>query len=211
MVPPDSDRVPPAPPYSGAGSGSNALCRRGCHPLRPAFPGVFRYHVAVRVDRPTTPRAPRRPRFGLFPFRSPLLGESLLVFLSSAYLDVSVRRVRLPLSGMARLQRAGFPHSDIRGSRAVRASPRLFAACRVLRRLREPRHPPCALRYLSRTGACPAAFAARELMSILALLSFQSRAKSELFTPNCDCLSFHHVKDHRRPGAPKWRTRESNP
>ena len=27
---------------------------------------------------PTTPRAPRRPRFGLFPFRSPLLGESLL-------------------------------------------------------------------------------------------------------------------------------------
>ena len=52
---------------------------------------------------------------------------------------------------MARLQRAGFPHSDIRGSKAVRASPRLFAACRVLPRLREPRHPPCALWYLSRT------------------------------------------------------------
>ena len=51
---------------------------RGCHPLRPAFPGMFRYPDAVRVDRPTTPRAPRRPRFGLFPFRSPLLGESLL-------------------------------------------------------------------------------------------------------------------------------------
>ena len=51
---------------------------RGCHPLRPAFPGVFRYQRSVRVDRPTTPRAPRRPRFGLFPFRSPLLGESLL-------------------------------------------------------------------------------------------------------------------------------------
>ena len=51
---------------------------RGCHPLRPAFPDRFRYQDTVRVDRPTTPRAPRRPRFGLFPFRSPLLGESLL-------------------------------------------------------------------------------------------------------------------------------------
>ena len=30
------------------------------------------------IAGPTTPRAPRRPRFGLFPFRSPLLGESLL-------------------------------------------------------------------------------------------------------------------------------------
>ena len=51
---------------------------RGCHPLQPAFPGAFRYQDTVRVDRPTTPRAPRRPRFGLVPFRSPLLGESLL-------------------------------------------------------------------------------------------------------------------------------------
>lgn len=33
-------------------------------------------------------------RFGLFRVRSPLLTESLLVFFSSAYLDVSVRQVR---------------------------------------------------------------------------------------------------------------------
>ena len=39
----------------------------------------------------------------------------------------------------------GLPHSDTHGSGAVRASPWTFAACRVLRRLREPRHPPCAL------------------------------------------------------------------
>lgn len=32
-------------------------------------------------------------RFGLFRFRSPLLTESLLVFFSSSYLDVSVQRV----------------------------------------------------------------------------------------------------------------------
>ena len=40
---------------------------------------------------------------------------------------------------------AGLPHSDIRGSRGICPSPRLFAACHVLLRLREPRHPPCAL------------------------------------------------------------------
>ena len=48
---------------------------------------------------------------------------------------------------VARLQRAGFSHSDIRGSRVACTSPRLFAACHVLRRLWEPRHPPYALSY----------------------------------------------------------------
>jgi len=43
------------------------------------------------------------------------------------------------------LQHGGLPHSDIDGSRVVCTSPSLFAAYRVLRRLREPRHPPCAL------------------------------------------------------------------
>ena len=40
----------------------------------------------------------------------------------------------------------GLPHSEIRGSGDICSSPRLIAACHVLRRLREPRHPPCALR-----------------------------------------------------------------
>ena len=120
---------------------------------------------------PTTPRAPRRPRFGLVPFRSPLLGESLFVFLSSDYLDVSVRRVG-HLYRLAILAIAGLPHSGIRGSKAVRASPRLFAACRALLRLREPRHPPCALRYLSRTAPVPSPLADGGTLSILALVLF---------------------------------------
>ena len=65
-------------PTQGSVSVALAFRVRGCHPLWPAFPGVFPYASAVLADRPTTPRAPRRPRFGLFPFRSPLLGESLL-------------------------------------------------------------------------------------------------------------------------------------
>ena len=44
---------------------------------------------------------------------------------------------------------AGFPHSDISGSMAICASPKLFAACHVLRRLPVPRHSPCALSCLT--------------------------------------------------------------
>jgi hypothetical protein len=40
---------------------------------------------------------------------------------------------------------AGFPHSDIPGSKPACGSPRLFAACHVLLRLLAPRHPPYAL------------------------------------------------------------------
>ena len=40
---------------------------------------------------------------------------------------------------------AGFPHSDIHGSRPACGSPWLIAACYVLPRLSAPRHPPCAL------------------------------------------------------------------
>ena len=78
MVPPVSDRAPPTPPYSGYRLGWQPFRVRGCHPLRRAFPGGFRYRCFFHIACPTTPRAPRRPRFGLFPFRSPLLGESLL-------------------------------------------------------------------------------------------------------------------------------------
>ena len=82
--------------------------------------------------------------FGLFRVRSPLLAESLIVFFSSGYLDVSVPRVFSPC-GVLCLQHSGLPHSDIHGSIVVCTSPWLFAAYHVLRRLWEPRHSPYAL------------------------------------------------------------------
>ena len=45
---------------------------------------------------PTTPKLPKQLWFGLFPVRSPLLGESLIIFFSSGYLDVSVHQVGSP-------------------------------------------------------------------------------------------------------------------
>ena len=44
---------------------------------------------------------------------------------------------------------AGFPHSDIHGSKLVSSSPRLIAAYNVLHRLLVPRHPPYALSSLT--------------------------------------------------------------
>ena len=48
------------------------------------------------------------------------------------------------------LQTAGLSHSEILGSRVICTYPRLIAAYHVLHRLREPRHPPCALFYFLR-------------------------------------------------------------
>ena len=68
-------------------------------------------------------------------------------FLSSGYLDVSVRQVCL-CSLWIQLQIpqcGGFPHSDVFGSKIAPISPKLFAGCHVLHRLLVPRHPPDAL------------------------------------------------------------------
>ena len=50
---------------------------------------------------------------------------------------------------MTRYCRAGFPHSEIHGSKLMCSSPWLIAACHVLRRLLMPRHSPCALSSLT--------------------------------------------------------------
>ena len=47
--------------------------------------------------------------------------------------------------GAGSRSRGGLPHSDTPGSKPARGSPGLIAACRVLRRLLAPRHPPDAL------------------------------------------------------------------
>ena len=116
-------------------------------------PSLAGFPKAVLLVLPNHLRGPNprvhAPWFGLFRFRSPLLTESLVVFSSSGYLDVSVRRVpRIWLCihhMLAEGFSAGFPHSDISGSMGICPSPKLFAAYHVFRRLLVPRHPPYAL------------------------------------------------------------------
>ena len=70
-------------------------------------------------------------------------------FSSSGYLDVSVHRVPSVwlwiYHTVTEVFSAGFPHSDISGSKDICSSPKLFAAYHVFHRLLVPRHPPYAL------------------------------------------------------------------
>ena len=66
------------------------------------------------------------------------------------FTSLGLARTRLWIQrAVTRFYRAGFPHSDIHGSMPACGSPRLIAACHVLRRHLPPRHPPCALSSLT--------------------------------------------------------------
>ena len=102
----------------------------------------------LRYRGPTTPRAPKRSGFGLFPVRSPLLGESLLFSLPTGTKMFQFPAFAHFIRSVTILQIAGLSHSEILGSMVICTSPGLNAAYHVLHRLQEPRHPPYALSYL---------------------------------------------------------------
>ena len=81
MVAADSDRIPRVPPYSGAAPAADYLPVRGSHPLRLGFPADSG-SLSVILRAVLQPRTRLDGvRFGLFPFRSPLLGESMFLSL----------------------------------------------------------------------------------------------------------------------------------
>jgi len=104
--------------------------------------------LVTPLEGPTTPRW-KPPRFGLFPFRSPLLRKS--IFLSFP-------------AGTEMFQFSAFATRDLWiQSRSVRASrdhhlfdgfPGLIAVFRALQSLLTPRHPPCALCSLTTRIEC---------------------------------------------------------
>ena len=147
MVPADSRRIPRDPRYSGSRWGS----RSGVYRTFTVYGGTFQTLPlgTLLPDRgPTTPSMPRHARFGLFPVRSPLLGESLLFSLPAG-----TKMFQFPAlasstwSRMYVLHTYRLSHSEIPGSRVICTYPGLIAAYHVLHRLCEPRHPPCALFY----------------------------------------------------------------
>ena len=85
-------------------------------------------------------------RFGLFPFRSPLLREYTIVFFSSGYWDVSLPQVRSlhrRVHSLKTVWVSSFGDFRIKG---CYTPPRNFSQLRhVLHRLLQPRHPPYAL------------------------------------------------------------------
>ena len=107
------------------------------HRLWSHFPkcSVHDLHTMSRSYNPS--HALRRHWFGLFPIRSPLLGESLIYFLFLRVLRCfsSPRSPRILMYALTAIQTAGLSHSETRGSKVTCTSSRIIAACHVLLRL----------------------------------------------------------------------------
>ena len=162
MVAAASDRIPRVPPYSGAVLVSSRLPVRGFHPPRPAFPGRSG-SLWIHYGRSYNPGAastapvwalwsvlqPRRrldgAGLGSSRFARHYSGNRCFFLLLQVLRCFSSLRSPQTDSLVTGLRPAGLPHSDMRGSIPACGSPRLFAACHVLPRLRKPRHPPSAL------------------------------------------------------------------
>ena len=120
---------------------------RDSHPLWSFFPERSSHkHLATAWSYNPMVALPQS-WFGLFPVRSPLLGESLIYFLFLQVLRCFSSLRLLYHKIVTVLQTDGLSHSEILGLKVICTYPRLIAAYHVLHRLREPRHPPCALTY----------------------------------------------------------------
>jgi hypothetical protein len=110
---------------------------------------------------PTTPITQRLPamtrdRFGLFPFRSPLLRESLLLSLPVGtemfhFPTLPPPALCVQAGATGHYAQSGFPIRRSPDRSLVADSPGLIAGSYVLLRLLVPRHPPCALTNLATT------------------------------------------------------------
>ena len=124
--------------------------------LSPSLAGLSRT-VPLRFEVINAVRTPECTHSGLgsFHFARRYFGNRVFFrernfsFFSSGYLDVSVHRVpSVHLWIQCTVTEdcsAGFPHSEICGSKDMCSSPQLIAAYHVFHRLLVPRHPPCAL------------------------------------------------------------------
>ena len=146
MVPPYSLRIPRVRRYSGYRSLLNSFTYRTF-----TFSGAASHLLLLPSSILNAVLTPQVFLPAVWPLSLSLATtrEISVDFFSSAYLDVSVRRVppvtlcihvTVAYTGMR-----GFPIRKSADITAICASPRLIAACHVLRRLPMPRHSPCAL------------------------------------------------------------------
>ena len=147
MVPADSGRISRVPPYSGNGLAARIAFRiRGSHPLRRAFPGASAMPPGRFGGRPYNPAAAwYRRGLGSSAFARHYLRNHFCFLFLRVMRCFSSPGWPLRTGAGGTVARAGLPHSEIRGSGDICSSPRLIAACHVLLRLRQPRHPSCAL------------------------------------------------------------------
>ena len=144
MVPDNSTGIPRVPAYSGGAPAGllfeyGALTRYG-----PAFQPVLldnlpslerSYYPGTRLNAAGLGSSPFARRY--------LENRVYFLFLQVLRCFSSLRSPHAQHD--VRIAPDGLPHSEIHGSKGICPSPWLIAAYHVLRRLREPRHPPYAL------------------------------------------------------------------
>ena len=154
MVPTDSLRISRVPNYLGYFSRVRCISTTGFAPSMTglSMPFVYPSQITVRDQQismrsPTTPAMQRllaitHARFGLFRVRSPLLTESLLFSLPVGTEMFHFPTFPLPAlyiqAGITGSSPAGFPHSEILGSKFVYQLPEAY------RRLLRPSSAPTA-------------------------------------------------------------------
>ena len=146
MVPDNSAGIPRVPAYSGIGLEISPTFRlRGSHPLRPGVPAGPAMSGYFFIDRPYYPDMSVNTSVWALPFSIASTRGIVVTFSSCGYLDVSVPRVRSAQRAATGSLPPGCPIRKSAAMAGICPLPRLFAAYHVLLRLREPRHPPCAL------------------------------------------------------------------
>ena len=108
---------------------------KGLSPATAQLSSCFFSPYFLQQRSPTTPPGPESRWFGLFPVRSPLLGESFLFSLPTGTKMFQFPAFASRFCGIVEVCSTGLSHSDIRGSKIICISPRLFAAYHVLLRL----------------------------------------------------------------------------
>ena len=116
------------------------------HPLRKCFPALSPNLCGCLCRRSYNPgRCVATPPVWAAALSLATTRAITVVFFSSGYLDVSVPRVRLTPCVIPCCARWVAPFGNPWLIAGICPWPRLIAACHVLLRLREPRHPSCAL------------------------------------------------------------------
>ena len=148
MVPADSRRIPRVPRYSGYRYAGMNFAKGAVTRCGPTFQTVTLAHARTTARSYNPGCASTHPVWAL-PRSLATTGGIIDLF----SLPRGTKMFQFPrfashrIDAMSAVRADGLSHSEIRGSQAICALPRLIAAYHVLHRLREPRHPPCALLY----------------------------------------------------------------
>ena len=146
MVPADSRGIPRVPRYSGYRYGAGRCAYRAFTVSGAAFQPLPLAHPPPTTRSYNPDRAGTRTVWASSPVARRYWGNhSYFLFLRVLRCFSSPRWPPATKNGITP-KGVGLSHSDTRASTVICTYARIFAAYHVLHRLREPRHPPCALR-----------------------------------------------------------------